>query len=284
MKLCRFGQDRVGLVTGEEVCDVTGALKALPALRYPFPPGDQMIAELERLTPAMLEEAQRGERHKLSDVTLLSPVANPGKLIAAPINYQSHIDQDVAGSDIAYSHEVTSITRAGLFLKANSSLVGAGQGVCIAFPERRNDHELELAVIIGGRGKNIAEEDALAHVAGYCIGLDMTVRGPEDRSFRKSADSYSVLGPWMVSADEVADPNALDLELSVNGELRQKTNTRELVLGVSQLIAWASSVYTLHPGDVIFTGTPAGVAPVKPGDVISATAQDIGSMDVAVRG
>jgi 2-keto-4-pentenoate hydratase/2-oxohepta-3-ene-1,7-dioic acid hydratase in catechol pathway len=284
MKLCRFGQDRIGLVTGDEVCDVSAALNALPALRYPFPPGDQMIAELERLKLAMMEEARRGERHKVGDVTLLAPVANPNKLIAAPINYQSHIDQDVAGSDFAHNHEVTSITRAGLFLKANSSLTGAGHGVCIAFPDRRNDHELELAVIIGTQGKDIAEDAALSHVAGYCIGLDMTVRGPEDRSFRKSADGYSVLGPWMVSADEIADPDTLDLELSVNGEPRQKTNTRELVLSVPKLIAWASSVYTLYPGDVIFTGTPAGVAPVKPGDIITATAQDIGTMEVAVRG
>lgn len=284
MKLCRFGEERIGLVTGEEVCDVSPVLKALPALHYPFPPGDQLIAELERLRPLMMEEIQRGERLGLSEVRLLSPVANPGKLIAAPINYQSHIDEDVAGSDIAYRHEVTSITRAGLFLKANSSLIGAGQGVRIAFPDRRNDHELELAVIIGRQGKDISEADALSHVAGYCIGLDMTVRGPEDRSFRKSADTYSVLGPYLVTADEIPDPDNLDLELSVNGAVRQKTNTRELVLGVAELIAWASSVYTLYPGDVIFTGTPAGVAPVRPGDVITATAEGIGTMEVAVRG
>ena len=283
MKLCRFGQNRVGLVTGGEVCDVTAALAALPPVSYPFPPGDLLIANLEILKPALLQEARRGERHSIEDVTLLSPVANPNKIIAAPINYQSHIDHDVKGKDIAYGHEVTSITRAGLFLKANSSLVGPGQGVRIAFEGRRNDHELELAVIIGRTGKDIGERQALSYVAGYAIGLDMTVRGPEDRSFRKSADSYSVLGPYLVTADEIADPDDLDMELSVNGETRQTTNTRELVLSVEKLISWASSVYTLYPGDVIFTGTPSGVGPVAQGDRIDARIEQIGSMRVMVR-
>jgi len=154
--------------------------------------------------------------------------------------------------------------------------------VRLVHTERRNDHEVELAVVIGKEGRNIAADDALDFVAGYCIGLDMTIRGPEDRSFRKSPDSYTVLGPWLVTADEIPDPGALEVKIEVNGVVKQRENTAELILSVPQLIAWASSFYTLYPGDVLLTGTPQGVGPVKPGDVMLATIERIGEMRVAV--
>jgi len=110
----------------------------------------------------------------------------------------------------------------------------------------------------------------------------MTVRGPEERSLRKSVDTYSVLGPWMVTSDELKDPTNLGFELTVNGETRQKANTRDLVLGVAELIEYASAFYTLNPGDVIYTGTPEGVGPVVPGDTIVAQFDQIGTMQVAV--
>jgi len=109
------------------------------------------------------------------------------------------------------------------------------------------------------------------------------VRGPEERSLRKSVDSYTVLGPWLVTADEIGKPGELNLRLSVNGELRQQANTRELILGIPELIELASSFYSLHPGDVLLTGTPEGVGPVKPGDRMIAEIQGIGRMEVAVR-
>ena len=117
---------------------------------------------------------------------------------------------------------------------------------------------------------------------GYAIGLDMTVRGPEWPVFRKSADTYGVLGPWIVTADEIGDPNALDLSLAVNGELRQSSNTRYLIHDVQALIAYASSFYTLHPGDLIYTGTPDGVSPVQPGDVMDVQIENIGRIRVSV--
>jgi 2-keto-4-pentenoate hydratase/2-oxohepta-3-ene-1,7-dioic acid hydratase in catechol pathway len=180
------------------------------------------------------------------------------------------------------AHSIT-IQSAGLFLKANSSLVGPGEGVAVRKPDRRTDHEVELAFVIGREARNVAKSDALSYIAGYTIGLDITIRGSEDRSFRKSPDSYSVLGPWLVTADEIPDPGALDLQVSVNGTQRQKSNTRYLILGVPELIELASSFYTLYPGDVIFTGTPEGVSPIQPGDVIEASIERIGTMTVAVR-
>jgi len=123
----------------------------------------------------------------------------------------------------------------------------------------------------------------MEYIAGYTIGLDITIRGTEDRSFRKSVDTHSVLGPWLVTADEISDPGDLDLEIAVNGEQRQKSNTSRLILGVPDLIELASSFYTLYPGDVIFTGTPEGVSPIEAGDEIVATIEKIGTMRVRVR-
>ena len=145
------------------------------------------------------------------------------------------------------------------------------------------DAQIELAVVIGKETKNVSRGDALDHVAGYAIGLDITIRGPEERSLRKSPDSYAVLGPWLVTPDEIANPGGLDLRIAVNGEQRQSSNTRYLILGVAELIEYASSFYTLYPGDIIMTGTPEGVSPIQPGDVISAYIERIGTMEVKVR-
>jgi 2-keto-4-pentenoate hydratase/2-oxohepta-3-ene-1,7-dioic acid hydratase in catechol pathway len=283
MKLCRFDDDRLGVVEGDHVRDVTAALEALAPLRWPLPPGDPLIAGFAGLRPVIAAAAARAPRRRLADVKLKSPVANPTKLIGAPINYNDHVAESRQDQGIAHGREIKTIGDWGLFLKANSALVGPSEGVTLRFPERRNDHEAELAVIIGKTGSNIAERDAFAHIFGYAIGLDMTVRGPELPSFRKSVDSYAVLGPWLVTQDEIADPDALDFALWVNGAPRQKSNTRYLVYGVARLIAYASSFYTLHPGDVIYTGTPAGVGPVQPGDVMRIAMQGIGAMEVAVR-
>jgi len=285
MRLCRFNQDRLGIVEGDTIRDVTAALDVLPQVRYPLPGYDLLIANL----PKVLAKAQSlladAPSVPLAGATLLSPVANPGKLVAAPVNYQKHLDEvrgDVALHNNNTGHTIT-IQSAGVFLKANSSLVGPGQGVAVRKPERRTDHEVELAFVIGKEARNVAAADALDYVAGYAIGLDITIRGSEDRSFRKSPDSYSVLGPWLVTPDELGDPGDLDLEIAVNGEQRQKSNTRYLILGVRELIELASSFYTLYPGDVIFTGTPEGVSPIEPGDHIVATIQRIGTMAVNVR-
>ena len=149
--------------------------------------------------------------------------------------------------------------------------------------DRRTDHEVELAFVIGRTANHVPAADALQYVAGYAVGLDITIRGTEDRSFRKSADTYTVLGPWLVTADEIADPGVLDLHLELNGERRQGSNTKYLILGVPQLIELASSIYTLHPGDIVLTGTPEGVSPIEPGDRVVATVEGIGSMHVDVR-
>jgi 2-keto-4-pentenoate hydratase/2-oxohepta-3-ene-1,7-dioic acid hydratase in catechol pathway len=142
---------------------------------------------------------------------------------------------------------------------------------------------VELAFVIGKTANNVSRDDALRYVAGYSIGLDVSIRGSEDRSLRKSADTYTVLGPWLVTADEIPNPGELDLEISVNGEQRQKSNTKYLILGVAELIELASSFDTLSPGDIVLPGTPEGVSPINPGDQIVATIERVGTMEVGVR-
>jgi 2-keto-4-pentenoate hydratase/2-oxohepta-3-ene-1,7-dioic acid hydratase in catechol pathway len=284
MKICRFDDDRLGVVVGDEIADVSGLLDNEPAIRpWPLPPGDWLIKNLARLRPEMERLAATAAKKPLADAFLLSPIANPGKIIGAPVNYYAHQDEANADKSIGFGTDVKTIEHYGLFLKANSSLVGAGQGVQLRLPERRHDHEGELVVVIGKTCANIAEADALDYVAGYCPGLDMTARGVEERSLRKSFDSYTVLGPWLTTADEVAGPDDLLIHLQVNGQTRQHCSTSQLIFGVRKLIAYASQFYTLEPGDVIMTGTPAGVGPVLPGDVIHLEIERIGEMHVVVR-
>ena len=283
MRICRFDDERLGIVEGDEVRDVTEVIEHLPAVRYPLPRTDPLIAHLPRLRPLIEARMAHAPRRRLAELRLLSPVANPGKVVAAPVNYLKHLEEARADAGLHHNAKVEEIRKIGLFLKASSSVVGASEGVAIRLPERRNDHEVELAAIIGTKADRVPVERALDHVAGYCIGLDMTVRGPEERSLRKSVDSFTVLGPWMVTADACPPPVDWDLSLTVGSEARQSANTRDLVLSVAELIAFASAFYTLHPGDVILTGTPDGVGPVKPGDTIAATVQHVGTMTVAIR-
>jgi 2,4-didehydro-3-deoxy-L-rhamnonate hydrolase len=284
MKLCRYNDNRLGIVLGEEVADVTSVLDALPPCRWPFPPGDLLIANLDNVVAGARQLVGMARRERLRDVQLLSPVANPSKIIAAPVNYMKHVEEARADAGINFGSDIKTIDHYGLFLKSNTSLIGAGQAVKLPSLERRMDHEVEVAVVIGREGFHIPEAEALDFVAGYTIALDMSVRGPEDRSWRKSYDTFSVLGPYLVTADEVSEPENLDLSLAVNGKIRQSSNTRALIFGIRKLIAYASAAYRLYPGDIIMTGTPEGVGPVGPGDVMECRIQHLGEMHVSVAG
>ena len=284
MRLCRFGDDRLGLVEGTTVRDVTAALDVLPPSRYPLPRYDLLIAHLDQVAARVREVAPKAPSLALAGLKLLSPVANPGKIVAAPVNYKKHA-QEVKDNVALHNNNpalLQSIQTIGLFLKATSSLIGAGEGIRLRKPDRRNDHEVELAFIVGKEASNVPHSRALDYIAGYSIGLDITIRGSEDRSFRKSPDTYSVLGPWLVTKDEIPDPGNLDLSITVNHEVRQQSNTNNMILGAAELLEMASAFYTLHPGDIVMTGTPEGVSQIVPGDVISATVEKIGTMQVLV--
>lgn len=290
MRICRFNDNRVGLVEDACVYDITTITAELPPQQWPLTPGDQLIALLPQLKDKIMALKATAERLQISEVKLLSPVANPSKIVAAPLNYHAHVAESAADSQIhnnvhlpGFEGYDSPVAKFGVFLKSPSSIVGAGEGVRIAYPGRRNDHEVELAVIIGKQCKDVLASNASEVIAGYAIGLDMTVRGPEDRSYRKSADTYSVLGPYLVSSDEIANPDDLDFSITVNGEPRQSANTRDLITGVADLIQVASHAYTLYPGDIIMTGTPEGVGTIVAGDVMHARIAGIGEMDVTIR-
>jgi 2,4-didehydro-3-deoxy-L-rhamnonate hydrolase len=276
---------RIGRLTSGELVvvrngncfDASSALSVLAPQSWPYPKGDQFIAQIDAIVAAIDRSPALREIGPADEASFASPVANPTKVVGAPVNYESHVDE-AQSNFAAFPHAVARIQQAGLFLQAASSLVGPGDGIALRFPDRRTDHELELGVVIGRTADRVSVANALDYVAGYAIALDMTPRGKEDRSFRKSVDSYGVLGPWLVTADEIPDPNALAIELFVNGTSRQQSNTRHLIMNVQELIAWASEFYTLYPGDVIMTGTPSGVGPVGPGDTIVATIERIGTM------
>jgi 2,4-didehydro-3-deoxy-L-rhamnonate hydrolase len=289
MKLCRYDDDRLGVVRGDLVHDVTLAQTEIRnSLPYAMK-GDAVVAALPQWRERIERMADQAPRKPIGEVRLLAPVARPTKLSCAPTNYQAHIAEMKAAAAQPGSQVVTvqsaKIGEAGMFLKANSSLVGPSEGIAVRFPDRRSDHEVELVMVIGKAGSDIPQSRALDHVACYCLGLDITVRGREDRSFRKSVDGYAVAGPWMVTADEIANPDALPLTLDINGEIRQDSNTNMLIYDCRRLIEFASSFYTLYPGDMIYTGTPEGVGPVKPGDTIVCRSSPVlGELKIAVRG
>ena len=192
----------------------------------------------------------------------------PGKLLCIGRNYAKHAAE--MKSDVPDQPMV--------FLKPSTALIGTGEAVRIPQASSEVHHEVELVAVIGTGGKHIPTETALSHVAGYAIGLDMTARdiqaGAKERrhpwSVAKGFDTFAPLGP-IVLASEVADPQQLTLGVSVNGETRQQGSTEHMIFSVAELIAYCSSVFTLEPGDLLYTGTPEGVGPVEAGDVLEAT-------------
>jgi 2-keto-4-pentenoate hydratase/2-oxohepta-3-ene-1,7-dioic acid hydratase in catechol pathway len=149
-------------------------------------------------------------------------------------------------------------------------------------PDRRIDHECELAIIIGKRGRDISRENWQEYVFGYSCLMDIVVRGKEERVARKAYDTFCPVGPWIMTADELGDPTQLQGRLWVNGELRQDANTRDLIVDIPGMIEIASHIMTLEPGDIIAAGTPAGVGPIRGGDQVKIEFERIGSMTVSV--
>jgi 2-keto-4-pentenoate hydratase/2-oxohepta-3-ene-1,7-dioic acid hydratase in catechol pathway len=272
MKLARFNGSRIGVVVADRIVDVTH-LCPLDAEMWPPVAEIALIASFDTLRPA-LEAAAQQPGVPVADVRLEVPVRWPNKLLAYPANYHAHVE------------EMSSKNRAdlnGFFLKAASSLSGPRDPIVLPdLAGRSVHHECELAIIIGRAGRHIPRAEALDHIFGYSCLIDVTVRGAEERVMRKSFDTFCPVGPWIVTRDEVADPNELDLLLTVNGEVRQSANTRDLIVGIEDMITLASSVLTLQPGDVIATGTPEGVGPLVDGDEVVITIESVGSMSVQV--
>ena len=284
MKIAVFDDNRVGLVEGDDLFDVTDAV---PGAFDAWPPVfmNRLIAEWATVAPRLVEARARTPARPLAAVTLKSPVPFPCNIVAIPANYRKHVGEL---GERGVAKVGTSPADLGFFLKANSSVVGAGEAIELPRGStRRFDHESELAVVIGSRIRNVPRAEALQHVFGYACLVDVTMRlepggPPEERPTRKSFDTFTPIGPWIVTADEIPDPQLLDNRLWVNGELRHDANTCDMTVGVAELIELASSVMTLNPGDVIASGTPAGVGPIKPGDVVRIEIGQVGAMSLPV--
>jgi 2-keto-4-pentenoate hydratase/2-oxohepta-3-ene-1,7-dioic acid hydratase in catechol pathway len=273
----------------------TGDAPAVPGLLF-----DGRVHPLAKLVPAAptdmagiisdwdhiaqgLGEVPAGDGLSLDRVTLRAPIARPGKILAIGLNYSDHIEESKeAGLKIP--------TDQVWFCKHATSVNDPYGDVELPKVSGMLDYEVELVAVIGRKGRHISREAAPAHVLGYCIGNDVTVRDWQHRTpqwmLGKSFDTHCPFGPAIVTADEVGDPHDLGIRCFVNGELRQNSNTRHLVFDLWDQIAHLSQAMTLEPGDLIFTGTPGGIGfgskpyrPLKAGDVVRCEVDRLGFIE-----
>jgi 2-keto-4-pentenoate hydratase/2-oxohepta-3-ene-1,7-dioic acid hydratase in catechol pathway len=275
MKLCRFSLDgttRIGKVVGDHVVDlsatpgVTGSMRAL-------------LQDLPDLRPAL--EAASAPTYKLSDVNLEAPIADPQKYLAIGMNYQAHADEARAAG-------INPPTSQLWFNKQVSCITGPNAPVDLPKVSNKLDYEAELAFVVGKKCRHVAAEDALSVVAGYMVANDVTVRDWQARSptytLGKSFDTHGPIGPWITTTDEIADPYALTMTLTVNGVEKQRSSTGDMIYNIHDQIAYLSTVMTLEPGDVIATGTPSGVGIasnsfMKAGDVVRVEITGLGAIE-----
>ncbi len=222
-----------------------------------------------------------GQSKPIQDFKLLAPIHNPGKLLFLGVNYISHLDEFPAAILPTYPH---------FFSKLPSAIIGPGQYIIKPYPDCKLDYEVELAVIIGKTAKKVTRETALEHVFGYTISNDVSARDIQftDNQLNagKGCDTFCPLGPEIVLRDEITNPQVLNLSTYVNGELRQKTSTNQMLFDVATIIEFLSRHITLYPGDLISTGTPAGVSyfttpPIpflNPGDTVTVKIDEIGEL------
>lgn len=242
-----------------------------------------LISRWDAVRPELEARAARGSGTLLDRVRLLAPVLRPGKIFAIGLNYADHIEESKMEPP---QHQVW-------FTKAQTSVNGPFDPILIARNAPYVDYEVELVAVIGKGGKHIPASQAHEHVFGYCVGNDVTERmwqhATPQWSLGKSFDTHAPIGPWITTADEVADPHSLGIRCFVNGELRQNSNTRHLVFNLWQQIEHLSSAMTLEPGDLIFTGTPGGVGAamdprqfLKTGDVVRCEIERLGAIEATM--
>jgi 2-keto-4-pentenoate hydratase/2-oxohepta-3-ene-1,7-dioic acid hydratase in catechol pathway len=287
----RGGATRVGVVDKGLVFDLADAAKKL---ELPFaaegPTIDRILSN--GVLPSLLETSERiiGNMPSvpIESIRLLSPILNPEKILLMAVNYHSHSkEQNAKPPSEPY-----------LFTKFRNALIGPGEPILIPKVSKKVDWEVELAVIIGKTGKYIPKKDAMNHVAGYAISNDVSFRDfqfstrlPDGKTTLgwnwvkgKGLDSSFPLGPWLVTRDEIQDPHALEISLSVNGKTMQQSKTSDMVFKIDSLIEYVSAGITLKPGDIISTGTPEGVAVftgepfLKDGDIVEGSIERIGTL------
>jgi acylpyruvate hydrolase len=309
MRLVTFthqGQYRIGCMKDEKVIDLNYAYEAMleeegklrakqiaeayvPADMVAFlEGGDESMALAQKAVEFVESQSKqingKAITHNRVELRLEAPVLKPNKLLCVGLNYRDHILE--MGRNLP---EIPVI-----FAKFNNTVIGPEDDIPHFPITEQLDYEAEFSCVIGKRAKNVKQEDALEYVAGYTIVNDVTARDLQRRTIQwlqgKTVDGSAPMGPWLVTKDEVPNPEDLDVVLKVNGEERQHSNTKELVFNVKKLVEFLSSIATLEPGDVICTGTPGGVGfarnPkvfLKDGDVVSIEIENIGILENKVK-
>jgi 2-keto-4-pentenoate hydratase/2-oxohepta-3-ene-1,7-dioic acid hydratase in catechol pathway len=291
VKLALFDDSRLGVVSsgpdGDVIVDITAALP-VPHDPDPVTAGwwRGLCRDFDALSGTLRAAAAEGPARPVSEVVLRPPVLGPSKVIAAASNYGDHVAEMHVVQERTLGRVEAWMMDFDIFLKAPSSIVGPGAQIALPRDVMAAGHEVhhesELVVVIGRGGKDIPVEKAMDAVLGFTAGLDITVRSAADRSRRKSYDGFSPLGPYLVTADELGDGSDLDILLTCDDAVRQSVNTRDMLTRVPAIVAYASSVMTLLPGDVLFTGAPPGVGPIAAGERLEMSISGIGAMTVTV--
>lgn len=277
------GAECAALVAGGEALVLGRASRDLAVPVVALLASDDLLAEARRVAQRAAEDPDFAEEHSLpfGDVELLAPVPRPGKVLCLGLNYRDH----AAESGVPVPSEPV------IFSKASSSVIGPGEPIRLPACSDQIDYEVELAFVIGRSAKTVAAADAMKHVAGYTVLNDVTardyqrIRGGGQWTLAKSFDTFCPIGPWVVTAGEVADPHALRLECAVSGEKMQSSSTSQMIFTIPEIIEYLSAALTLEPGDVVGTGTPPGVGfartpPrfLRAGDVVECTVEDVGTL------
>ncbi|MDB5714132.1 MAG: 5-carboxymethyl-2-hydroxymuconate isomerase [Sphingomonadales bacterium] len=279
MKLVRYmwnGCAMIGVVKGDQIVSIPGLLPEFTEMRQLAASGPEALARLK-------DKLTTGVAHiSLADATLLAPIERPGKYLAIGMNYRKHIEE-------AAKLGVPPPTQQLWFNKQTTCVAGPYDAIEPGVTEKL-DYEIELGVVIGRTAKYTAEADAPNHVFGYFVANDVSARDwqfhTQTFTMGKSFDTHGPIGPWIVTSDEIPDPHNLDLRCFVNGELRQSSNTEQMIYNVWAQIAYLSTAFTLEPGDLLATGTPEGVGiSMSPprflieGDVVRCEIDGIGAIE-----
>jgi 2-keto-4-pentenoate hydratase/2-oxohepta-3-ene-1,7-dioic acid hydratase in catechol pathway len=291
MKICRYNDGSTGLIEADRVYPLEPSLVELGAVKVGASAHVQIAALHDPVTAQKAKAlALKSPSIALSEVHMLVPLDNPPAIWAAAANYKAHQAEmigRVGSSD--RSHLTADELMAEIFLKPNSSLVGPSGTVILPKISKHVDFECELCAVIGKTAKNVSEENALDYVYGYTMCWDISIRDPwgigrqNTRNIRKGFDTFCGVGPWIVSREEIAEPQALLIDVEQNGVNVMKANTADMINGLRPLIRFLSSVSTLSPGTLITTGTPAGVSRLADGDHLRGTITGIGVMDLFVK-
>ncbi len=284
MRFVRFNMGhgaRIGAMKGDEVVDLVAAGSRWSTIREIAGAGPEALAALR----ALVDGAEL--TLKLSDLTLLAPIERPGKYLAIGMNYAKHLEEADKLGVKRSAHQTW-------FNKQTTCISGPYDVIEPGVTEKL-DYEVELAAVIGAPAKGVSEADAKDHVFGYTVANDVSARDWQFHTptftMGKSFDTHGPIGPWVVTADEIADPHALDLRCYVNGELRQHNNTGQMIHSLWKQIAYLSQAFTLETGDLIATGTPEGVGVgmepprfMQAGDVVRCEVDGIGAIENRVAG